>query len=42
MPPIPNRGKTSTFIVSKAESIELAQKTLTDFIKAVGPQAISF
>jgi len=42
MPAISNRGKTSTFIVSKAESIELAQKTLTDFIKTVGPQAISF
>ncbi len=41
MPPIPNQGQTSTFIVSKAESIEIAQKTLTNFINAVNARAVS-
>jgi predicted ATP-grasp superfamily ATP-dependent carboligase len=40
-PPIPNQGQTSIFIVSKADSIDLAQKTLTNFINAVGLRTIS-
>ena len=41
MPPIPNRGQTSTFIVSKAESIEIAQKTFTNFVNAISTRAAS-